>query len=65
MNVTKESLDSEIRKYLELRLDYLKTIDGLSIVVSRVFALMENFPDGSRKYYISGTPFANPKPRLV
>ena len=49
MNVTKESLDSEIRKYLELRLDYLKTIDGLSIVVSRVFALMENFPDGSQE----------------
>lgn len=42
MEIPKERLDSEIRKYLELRMDYLKlkTIDGLSVCVSRVLSLM-------------------------
>jgi hypothetical protein len=42
MEIPKERLDSEIRKYLELRMDDLKlrTIDGLSVGVSRVLSLM-------------------------
>lgn len=42
MEIPKERLDSEIRKYLELRMDDLKlrTIDGLSVCVSRVLSLM-------------------------
>ena len=42
MEIPKERLDSQIRKYLELRMDdlKLKTIDGLSVGVSRVLSLM-------------------------
>ena len=42
MDVPKERLDTEIRKYLELRVDdlKLKMVDGLSVGVSRVLALM-------------------------
>lgn len=42
MDVPKDRLDSEIRKYLDLRLDdlKLKAVDGLSVGVSRVLALM-------------------------
>lgn len=42
MDVPKERLDSEIRKYLELRLDdlKLKVVDGLSVGVSRMLAIM-------------------------
>lgn len=42
MDVPKEKLDSEIRRYLELRLDdlKLKAVDGLSVGVSRVLAIM-------------------------
>ena len=42
MEIPKERLDSEIRKYLELRMDdlKLKTIDGLSVGVSRVLSLI-------------------------
>ncbi|MBR5299227.1 MAG: hypothetical protein IKU36_03130 [Bacteroidales bacterium] len=42
MDVPKERMDSEIHKYLELRLNdlKLKTVDGLSVGVSRVLALM-------------------------
>ena len=42
MEIPKERLDSEIRKYLEIRVDDLKlrTIDGLSVGISRVLSLM-------------------------
>lgn len=42
MDVPKERPDAEIRKYLELRLDdlKLKAVDGLSVGVSRMLAVM-------------------------
>lgn len=42
MDVQRDTMNSDIRKYLDLRLNELKlrTIDGLSIGVSRVLSLM-------------------------
>lgn len=42
MNPKKAGFESEIREYMDLRLDELKlkTIDGLSVGVSRVLSLM-------------------------
>ena len=42
MDVPQERIDSEIRRYLDLRTDELKlkAVDGLSIGVSRVLSLM-------------------------
>lgn len=42
MNPQKSSVESEIREYMDLRLDdlKLKAVDGLSVGVSRVLSLM-------------------------
>ena len=42
MAAPKETLDADIRRYLELRIDELKlrTVDGLSVGVSRLLSLM-------------------------
>ena len=42
MDVQRDTMNSDIRKYLDLRLNELKlrTIDGLSVGVSRVLSLM-------------------------
>ena len=42
MNPQKPSVESEIREYMDLRLDdfKLKAVDGLSVGVSRVLSLM-------------------------
>ena len=42
MGEPRESMDAEVRKYLELRIDELKLriVDGLSVGVSRVLSLM-------------------------
>lgn len=42
MNPQKPSVESEIREYLDLRLDDLKlrTVDGLSVGVSRVLSMI-------------------------
>lgn len=42
MDVPQERIDSEIRRYLDLRADELKlkAVDGLSVGVSRVLSLM-------------------------
>lgn len=42
MDVQRDTMNSDIRKYLDLRLNELKlrTVDGLSVGVSRVLSLM-------------------------
>lgn len=42
MVTSRETMDKEVRKYLEFRIDdlKLKTVDGLCVGVSRVFSLM-------------------------
>lgn len=42
MEHQKETLESDIRKYMDLRLEYLKlkAVDGLSVGVSRVLSMM-------------------------